>query len=191
MIGRMKTHAQLALNAALVCIFLVLASNQASAKSRWAVPRDHGPASKQLVNLETQERPGTIIISNEDRTLDVVQDRQTVARYRIGVGRDGFTWSGTVRVGRKAEWPAWRPPAAMRKRSPGLPSMVPPGPHNPLGARAIYLFDQGSDTLYRIHGTNDSDSVGGFVSSGCFRLSNKDILELYNKVKIGTKVIVR
>ncbi|MCX2725656.1 L,D-transpeptidase [Roseibium sp. DSM 29163] len=157
----------------------------------WKVPRSHGPASKQIVSLETGERSGTIIISTQDRTLDVVLDAATVARYSIGVGRDGFTWTGVVKVGHKAEWPSWRPPSEMRAREPGLPEMVPPGPHNPLGARALYLYRNGTDTLYRIHGTNDTGSVGDFVSSGCFRLSNKDVLELYENVKIGTKVIVK
>ncbi len=179
--------------AVLLLIFAVygFGEPQALAGNPWKVPRSHGLASKEILALQTGERPGTIIISTQDRTLDVVQDAGTVARYSIGVGRDGFTWTGTVKVGRKAEWPTWRPPAEMRQRDPGLPELVPPGPHNPLGARALYLYKNGKDTLYRIHGTNDSGSVGGFVSSGCFRLSNKDVLELFNNVKIGTKVIVK
>lgn len=176
--------------AAVAALHLAL-TGAVQAASPWKVPRDHGPASKQLVELQTGERSGTIIISTQDRTLDVVKDSNTVMRYNIAVGRDGFTWSGIVKVGRKAEWPTWRPPSEMRARDPGLPEMVPPGPHNPLGARALYLFDGGRDTLYRIHGTNETGSIGGFVSSGCFRMSNKDILELYGTVKIGTKVIVR
>ena len=99
-------------------------------------------------------------------------------------------WTGTVKVGGKAEWPDWRPPAEMRQRDPSLPEMMPAGPYNPLGARALYLFNGKRDTLYRIHGTNDAPSVGGFVSSGCFRMTNADVLELYSQVRIGAKVIV-
>lgn len=160
---------------------------------RWGdpVPRTLGKTTKQIVETGTNEKPGTIIISNEKRTLDLVIAPGKVARYTIGVGRDGFVWTGTVKVGRKAEWPDWRPPADMLKRDPELPDLVPPGPYNPLGARAIYLYEGGHDTLYRIHGTNDGDSVGGYVSSGCFRMTNTDVLELYDEVKIGAKVIVK
>jgi len=155
------------------------------------VPRSHGPQSREIVNYPSSEPPGTIIISNSDRTLHRILGGGKAERYKISVGRDGFTWTGTTVVGRKAEWPAWRPPADMRKREPDLPTYVPPGPYNPLGARAIYLFQGGRDTLYRIHGTNDSTSLGGFQTSGCFRLSNADVMELFGKVRIGTKVIVR
>jgi lipoprotein-anchoring transpeptidase ErfK/SrfK len=154
------------------------------------VPRSHGPATRKVVASATREKPGTILISTADRTLDLVLAPGKVARYAIGVGRDGFVWRGTVKVGRKAEWPDWRPPAEMLARDPSLPESVPPGPYNPLGARAIYLYKGGADTLYRIHGTNDADSVGGFVSSGCFRMTNADVLELYEKVEVGAKVIV-
>ena len=158
---------------------------------RLKVPRDHGPSTKRIVTLQTGESPGTILISNSARTLDVVLDGQSVARYRIGIGRDGFSWTGVTTVGQKAEWPPWRPPSEMRQRDPQLPDMVPPGPLNPLGARALYLYNQGRDTLYRIHGTNDASSIGGYVTSGCFRLTNADVLELYGTVPVGTKVVVR
>jgi len=154
------------------------------------VPRSHGPTTRRTVARATGKQAGTILISNSARTLDVVLDAQTVARYRIGIGRDGFTWTGTVRVGDKSEWPSWRPPAEMRQRQPKLPQMVPPGPFNPLGARALYLFRAGRDTLYRIHGTNDAATIGGYVTSGCFRMTNADILELYRKTPVGTTVIV-
>lgn len=157
----------------------------------YKVPRTHGPTTKTQMQISTGEKPGTIIISNQARTLDVVIDRKTVARYKIGIGREGFTWTGTVKIGRKAEWPSWTPPAEMRAREPGLPKTVAPGPHNPLGARALYLFKNGRDTLYRIHGTNDAGSVGGFVTAGCFRLTNADVLELFASTPTGTKVIVR
>lgn len=156
-----------------------------------SVPRTHGATTRTVVDFPSTEKPGTIIISNDDRTLHVVLGGGKAARYQISVGRDGFTWTGTTYVGRKAEWPEWRPPAAMRRRDPSLPEFVPAGPYNPLGARAIYLYANGRDTLYRIHGTNSLETVGGYETSGCFRLSNADVLELFGKVAIGTKVIVR
>ena len=155
------------------------------------VPRTHGPISREIVSFASSERPGTIIISNADRTLHQVLGNGQAVRYKISVGRDGFTWTGTTFVGRKAEWPDWRPPAAMLQRQPTLPSYVPPGPYNPLGARALYLHPNGKDTLYRIHGTNNAASVGGYETSGCFRLSNADVMELFKNVKPGTKVIVK
>jgi len=155
------------------------------------IPRSHGAQTREIVSFQSNERQGTIIISNADRTLHLVLGNGKAARYRISVGRDGFTWTGTTVVGRKSEWPAWRPPAAMRQRAPNLPDYVPPGPYNPLGARAIYLYNGGADTLYRIHGTNSADTVGGYETSGCFRLTNADVMELFANVPIGTKVIVK
>lgn len=155
------------------------------------VPRNHGPTSRQVVPYPSNEKPGTIIISNTDRTLHVVLGSNQAARYDISVGRDGFVWTGTTTVGRKAEWPEWRPPAEMRRRDPSLPTFVPSGPYNPLGARAIYLYSGGRDTLYRIHGTNSAETVGGYETSGCFRLTNADVIELFDKVAVGTKVIVK
>ncbi len=156
-----------------------------------SVPRTHGPTSKEIINFATDEPVGTIIISNEERTLIRVLPNGMAEKYLISVGRDGFTWTGVTHVGRKVEWPAWRPPSEMRKRQPGLPDYVPPGPYNPLGARALYLHSAGRDTLYRIHGTNDSATLGGYETSGCFRLSNSDVMDLFNRVKVGTKVIVK
>lgn len=156
-----------------------------------SVPRTHGPATREIIDFATSEPVGTIIISNEERTLLRVLPNGKAETYVISVGRDGFIWTGVTRVGRKAEWPAWRPPGEMRKRQPGLPEYVPPGPYNPLGARALYLYSSGRDTLYRIHGTNDSASIGGYETSGCFRLSNRDVMDLFSRVKIGTKVIVK
>lgn len=156
-----------------------------------AIPRDHGQQTREVVAYETTEKPGTIIISNADLTLHVVLGNGQAARYQISVGREGFTWTGTVTVGRKAKWPEWRPPAEMRSRDPSLPDMVPAGPYNPLGARALYLYAGGRDTLYRIHGTNNAPSVGNYETSGCFRLTNADVIELFQTVPEGTKVIVR
>ena len=155
------------------------------------VPRDHGQSTKKKVSYRSSEKPGTIIISNSARTLHYILGDDQAEQYTISVGRDGFTWTGLTTIGRKAEWPDWRPPSEMKKREPGLPDIVPAGPFNPLGARALYLYRSNKDTLYRIHGTNNSKTIGGYETSGCFRLSNRDILELYQKVSIGSKIIVQ
>lgn len=154
------------------------------------VPRNHGERTLTIVPFQSNEKPGTIIISNAERTLHRILGGGRAERYQISVGRDGFTWTGTTYVGTKKEWPGWRPPSEMRQRDPSLPDYVPPGPYNPLGARALYLYSGGRDTLYRIHGTNSADTVGGYETSGCFRLTNADVLDLYAKVRNGTKVIV-
>ncbi|MFC6639815.1 L,D-transpeptidase family protein [Sulfitobacter sp. JBTF-M27] len=143
-----------------------------------------------IVPYSGHEKPGTIIISNSSRTLLRIQSSTRAEKYRVSIGRDGFEWTGTVYVGRKVEWPDWRPPEAMRKRDSSLPNYVPPGPYNPLGARAIYLYSNGHDTLYRIHGTNSSETVGNYETSGCFRLTNRDVIDLFKKVKNRDKVIV-
>ena len=171
-----------------------LAVSVAAAPAAFAldlVPRNLGPATRHEITLGSAYPAGTIVISTDKRTLDFVTGDHAALRYTIGVGRDGFRWSGVVKVGRKEEWPSWRPPAEMKVRAPGLPDIVPPGPYNPLGARGIYLYKDGRDTLYRIHGTNDGSSVGGYVSSGCFRLTNSDVIDLYNRVKVGATVIVK
>ena len=160
----------------------------------WAsgqVPRTLGPTTGAMVTTAQNYPAGTIVIVSKDRTLDFVVSANRAIRYRIGVGRDGFRWSGVVKVGHKAEWPEWRPPAEMKARAPDLPELVPAGPFNPLGARGIYLYRRNADTLYRIHGTNDQSTVGGFASSGCFRMSNADVIDLYRRVKVGATVIVK
>lgn len=154
------------------------------------VPRNHGERTVEIVDFPSSERPGTIIISNSELTLHRVLGGGRAEKYRISVGRDGFTWTGTTYVGAKQKWPGWRPPSAMLQRDPSLPDYVPPGPYNPLGARALYLYSNGRDTLYRIHGTNSADTVGNYETSGCFRLTNADVLDLFQKVPTGTKVIV-
>lgn len=155
------------------------------------VARSLGPKTSTVVTIEKKYPTGTIVVGSQERTLDLVISGNRAIRYRIGVGRDGFRWSGVVTVGRKAEWPDWRPPAEMKVRAPELPELVPPGPFNPLGARGIYLYRGGSDTLYRIHGTNEQSTVGQFASSGCFRMSNADIIDLYERVTVGATVIVK
>ena len=142
---------------------------------------------RQLVFFRTTEPPGTIIVQTSERFLYLVQGNNRAVRYGIGVGRDGFQWSGLLKVSRKAEWPDWRPPAEMIERQPYLPRFMAGGPGNPLGARALYL----GETVYRIHGTNRPDTIGTAISSGCFRLVNADVADLYERVPVGTKVIVR
>ena len=141
---------------------------------------------RQVVNYYTREAPGTIIIDTPNTYLYLVLGNGQAMRYGIGIGRDGFTWSGTQTITRKAEWPAWTPPPQMIARQPYLPRHMTGGPGNPLGARAMYL----GGTIYRIHGTNDPSTIGTRVSSGCLRLTNEDVIDLYSRVSVGTKVIV-
>jgi lipoprotein-anchoring transpeptidase ErfK/SrfK len=141
---------------------------------------------RQLVNFTTKEPAGTIIIDTQDTYLYLVLGKGKALRYGIGVGREGFTWSGTERVSKMKEWPDWFPPPEMIERQPYLPRMMAGGPGNPLGARALYL----GHTLYRIHGTNQPSTIGKFVSSGCIRLLNKDIEDLYSRVQVGSRVVV-
>jgi lipoprotein-anchoring transpeptidase ErfK/SrfK len=142
---------------------------------------------RQLVFYRTVEPPGTIVVSTSERFLYVVQGNNRAMRYGIGVGREGFQWQGLLKISRKAEWPDWIPPPEMITRQPYLPRFMGGGPGNPLGARALYL----GATIYRIHGTNQPQTIGHAVSSGCFRLVNKDVIDLYDRVPVGTKVVVR
>jgi len=141
---------------------------------------------RQVVNYPSREAPGTIIIDTPHTFLYYVLGNGKAMRYGIGVGREGFTWSGTKAVVRKAEWPDWYPPSEMIARQPYLPRMTAGGPGNPLGARAMYI----GGTEYRIHGTNDPTTIGKHVSSGCIRLTNDDVIDLFNRVKVGSKVVV-
>jgi lipoprotein-anchoring transpeptidase ErfK/SrfK len=141
---------------------------------------------RQVVNFQTKEAPGTIIIDTSNTYLYLVLGDGRAMRYGIGVGRDGFTWSGTQRITNKAEWPDWRPPSEMLARQPYLPRFVAGGTHNPLGARALYL----GNTQYRIHGTNMPQTIGQRVSSGCIRMTNDDVSDLYARVPVGSKVVV-
>jgi lipoprotein-anchoring transpeptidase ErfK/SrfK len=141
---------------------------------------------RQVVNYPTKEAPGTIIVDTPNTYLYLVMPGGKAMRYGIGVGREGFTWSGVKTIERKAEWPDWTPPPEMIQRQPYLPRFVAGGPTNPLGARAMYL----SGSVYRIHGTNAPSTIGGRVSSGCIRMVNEDVIDLYSRVGVGTKVIV-
>jgi lipoprotein-anchoring transpeptidase ErfK/SrfK len=141
---------------------------------------------RQIVAYDGGEKPGTIIVDTGEKHLYFVLPGGEAVRYGIGVGREGFTWSGVQAISRKSEWPDWIPPADMLQRQPYLPRFMAGGPGNPLGARAMYL----GSSIYRIHGTNQPSTIGGRVSSGCIRMLNDDVVDLYNRVNIGTKVVV-
>ena len=155
--------------------------------SREEMAREHQEKYRRtVVPFVTRERAGTVIVDTAERYLYLVLGDGRAIRYGIGVGREGFTWAGRERITRKAEWPDWRPPAEMLARQPDLPEFMPGGPGNPLGARALYL----GTTLYRIHGTNEDWSIGYAVSSGCIRMLNEDVVDLYERVPVGAAVIV-
>lgn len=161
-----------------------------------AIPNEKIPLQyrRQIVSFSTDEAPGTIIVDTRSKFLYFIMPGGKAMRYGIGVGREGFEWSGSARVAMKREWPTWTPPAAMIKRQPELAKYrdgMSPGLKNPLGARAMYLFNKGGDTGYRIHGTPEWWSIGKAMSSGCIRLMNHDIIDLYNRVEQGAKVIVK
>jgi lipoprotein-anchoring transpeptidase ErfK/SrfK len=141
---------------------------------------------KQLVDYHGSEKPGTIIIDTPNKFLFLVQGNGTAVRYGVGVGRPGFTWSGVKQISAKKEWPAWTPPPEMLARRPDLPRHMEGGPQNPLGARAMYL----GSSLYRIHGSNEPWTIGTNVSSGCIRMRNEDVIDLYGRVNVGAKVVV-
>jgi lipoprotein-anchoring transpeptidase ErfK/SrfK len=172
--------------------------NTPPATSSDQVLRDRGPAEepaatelpanlrRQVVAYATSEAPGTIVIDTPHTYLYLVLGGGKAMRYGIGVGREGFTWSGTQTITRKQEWPDWTPPPEMLRRQPYLPRFMAGGPGNPMGARAMYL----GETIYRIHGTNAPDTIGHQVSSGCIRMVNEDVMDLYGRVNVGTKVVV-
>jgi lipoprotein-anchoring transpeptidase ErfK/SrfK len=145
------------------------------------------PIPRQTVIYDGRYVPGTIVINTAERRLYLVLPNGQALRYGIGVGRDGFRWSGVHRISAKKEWPSWTPPSQMLRRRPDLPRHMAGGIENPLGARAMYL----GSTLYRIHGSNEPETIGQAVSSGCFRMTNEDVVDLYNRVGVGTTVIVK
>jgi lipoprotein-anchoring transpeptidase ErfK/SrfK len=146
-----------------------------------------GPIQRTTVNFEGAYAPGTIYINTAERRLYLVLGNGQALRYGIGVGRDGFRWSGIHRISAKKQWPGWTPPSQMRARRPDLPRHMEGGIDNPLGARAMYL----GSTLYRIHGSNEPETIGQAVSSGCFRMTNDDVIDLYSRVSVGATVIIR
>lgn len=150
---------------------------------------------REIVDFKTAEKPGTIIVKTKERALYQVMPDGKAKRYLVAVGKEGFAWSGTARIGLKRKNPSWTPPAEMIKRTPkyakwanGMPGGIP---ENPLGPRALYLFDKGGDTMYRIHGTNAPSSIGTAASSGCIRMLNREVVELFEETPVGTKVIVQ
>ena len=141
---------------------------------------------REIVDYPTRQRPGTIVVNTTERRLYFVLPDGKAMRYGVGVGRPGFDWAGAHAITRKAEWPSWTPPSQMLKRRPDLPRHMAGGPDNPLGARALYL----GSTLYRIHGSNEPETIGQAVSSGCIRMLNEDVIDLYDRAKVGTRVVV-
>ena len=141
---------------------------------------------REIVDYPTKQRPGTIVIDSAERRLYFVMADGKAMRYGVGVGRPGFDWAGTQTISRKQEWPTWTPPASMLKRRPDLPRFMAGGPDNPMGARALYL----GSTLYRIHGSNEPETIGQAVSSGCIRMLNEDVIDLYDRARVGTRVVV-
>jgi len=185
------------LSATLGCGLVTATGGGAQAQFFWDPERNSGPVGRNfgfgsspiprtLVNWSGPYRPGTIIISTSERRLYLVTAPGQALAYGIGVGRIGFTWAGTHTVSMKREWPDWTPPSQMLHRRPDLPRHMVGGLDNPLGARAIYL----GSSLYRIHGSNEPETIGQAVSSGCFRMTNEDVIDLYDRVRIGTKVVV-
>ena len=152
--------------------------------------REYPTTTRVVVADPTGEAPGTITVDTENRYLYLSMAGGQAMRYGVGVGREGFEWSGNARIGRMAEWPAWTPPAAMLKRRPDLPRHMAGGLDNPLGARAMYLYSGYRDTMFRIHGSNEPWTIGQAVSSGCIRMLNADVEDLYSRVRVGSKVVV-
>ena len=161
-----------------------------------AIPATKVPAKfrRQVVSYQTNEKPGTIIVDTTEKHLYFVEGGGRAVRYGIGVGREGFEWKGTTRVALKREWPVWTPPPEMIRRQPELAKWrggMPGGPNNALGARALYLYNKGGDSGYRLHGTPEWWSIGKAMSSGCIRMMNQDVIDLYERASIGAKVIVK
>jgi lipoprotein-anchoring transpeptidase ErfK/SrfK len=190
------TRLLFALQLALLTFFLAAPHAQAQIGSDGDQPGYEPSASDEqldpkwqrtVVFYRTTEPPGTIVINTNERFLYVIMGNGHALRYGIGVGRDGFQWQGLLKISNKKEWPDWTPPPEMIQRQPYLPRFMAGGPGNPLGARALYL----GNTVYRIHGTNQPQTIGTAVSSGCFRLTNPDVTDLYDRIPVGTKVVVQ
>jgi lipoprotein-anchoring transpeptidase ErfK/SrfK len=155
--------------------------------ARVSIPETY---QRHLVEYHRKEAPGTIIIDSDNKYLYYVLANGKAIRFGVTVGEEAQAWSGVAKVGRMEEWPAWIPTAGEKVRLANLPDYVSPGPHNPMGARALYLYEGNKDTLYRIHGTNQPEYIGRAISSGCIRMTNEDVIDLYNRVRVGTPVVV-
>jgi lipoprotein-anchoring transpeptidase ErfK/SrfK len=178
-----------------VALFSAFAAYSSPVQAEWINPASlsqsgsgffSSPIRRQEVSYETAHSPGTIVVDTKERRLYLVLGNGRAIRYGVGVGRPGFQWGGVQHVSMKREWPDWRPPAQMLRRRPDLPRYMPGGEDNPLGARALYL----GSTLYRIHGSNEPETIGDAVSSGCIRMTNEDVTDLYDRVKVGARVVV-
>ncbi len=161
------------------------------AKAPYAKATIPQPYQRHIVDYHRKEGPGSIVVDSDARYLYYVMDGGKAIRYGITVGEEALAWSGVAKIERKTEWPTWTPTKDIKTRlGSGIPEFVGPGPHNPLGARALYLYSGNKDTLYRIHGTNQPEYIGSAISSGCVRMTNEDVIDLYNRVKLGTMVVV-
>jgi lipoprotein-anchoring transpeptidase ErfK/SrfK len=160
------------------------------AKAKYAKTTVPEPFRRAIVNYHRKELPGTIVVDSDNHYLYLVQDGGKAIRYGVTVGEEALAFSGIARVGRTAEWPTWTPTADIHRRIEGLPAQVPGGIDNPLGARALYLYQGNRDTLFRIHGTNQPEYIGASISSGCIRMTNEDVIDLHSRVKPGTIVVV-
>ena len=163
---------------------------QLLARAPYAQAQIPTPYQRHIVDYPRKEVAGSVVIDTDARYLYYVLDGGKAIRYGVTVGEEALAWSGVAKVGDKREWPSWVPTEDIKKRIPGTPDYVGPGPHNPMGARALYLHQNGKDTLYRIHGTNQPEYIGQAISSGCIRLTNEDVIDLYNRVRPGSVVVV-
>jgi lipoprotein-anchoring transpeptidase ErfK/SrfK len=152
-----------------------------------SIPQEY---QRQIVTYNRREAPGTVVVDTRNRYLYYVLPKGQALRYGVTVGEEGQSWSGVAKVGRKTEWPSWTPTPGEKQRLGNLPDYVAPGAQNPMGSRALYLYDGGRDTQYRIHGTNQPEYIGRAISSGCIRMTNEDVIDLYNRVKVGATVVV-
>lgn len=160
------------------------------AKARFATPQIPEPYRRAIVDYHRKETPGTIVVDSDNHYLYYVLDGGKAIRYGVTVGEEALAFSGVARIGNMQEWPRWTPTADIHKRLPGLPAQVAGGIDNPLGARALYLFQGSKDTLFRIHGTNQPEYIGESISSGCIRMTNEDVIDLYSRAKMGSIVVV-
>jgi len=152
--------------------------------------KPQGEYARHIVKYPTNKKPGTIVVDTPNKFLYYVQANGEAIRYGVTVGEESLAFRGQAKVGRKTEWPSWTPTPEIHQRIAGLPSYVAPGPHNPMGARALYLYQGSKDTLFRIHGTNQPEYLGQAISSGCIRMLNEDVIDLYSRVPAGTEVVV-
>src|SRR5947209_14604911 len=163
---------------------------QLLANAPYAQARIPGEYQRHIVDYRRKEVPGTIVVDTNSRYLYYVLPEGKAIRYGVTVGEEALTWSGVAKIGRMEEWPAWVPTSDIKKRLGDIPDFVSGGPHNPMGARALYLFQGSKDTLFRVHGTNQPEYIGQAISSGCIRLTNEDVIDLYNRAKMGAPVVV-